>query len=495
MKKLLFIFCFLFLSVVSGKHYLNLLNAKINAIENGLRPTVLIEGAPKKKMNILERMKYYNVPAVSIAVVNGGMIEWAKGYGHYSRDPSSPVVDEHTLFQAGSVSKPLTAYGALLLVQQGKVSLDADVNQYLKKWKIPENEFTKTEKVTLRRLISHTAGTSVSGFPGYDPQTPLPELVDILEGKKPKVNSEPVRVIIKPGTEMKYSGGGTTIVQLLIEEITGQPFDVWMQDNVLNPLGMNESTFKQPLPPPYAEHAAYGYTKTGEVKGRWHAYPEMAAAGLWTTPKDLAKFLLNIQKALRSQKSEPLNTPFVKEMIARQKTGDKETDMGLGVFLEGQGQNLIFEHNGQNEGFISKLLGFANLGKGVVIMINDDSGWLLMEEITNSIGDMYKWPNIKPIEKKEIPIPSATISYITGLYFHEQEQVEVASADNKVTIDLKNGLGPLKLHLKSDCKFFIQEADITIEFSSCSEQSKSVVIIDPKQVKTIYVRKAKNMKE
>ena len=208
MKKLMVIFGLLFsgllfVSVMSGKNFQNIIDFKIKAIENGLRPTVLIQGTPNSKMNLLQRMKDYKVQAVSIAVVNDGRIEWAKGYGHYSDDPSSPPVNEHTLFQTASISKPLTAFGALLLVQQGKISLDTDVNQYLKKWKIPENDFTKSEKVTLRRLLSHTAGTNVSGFPGYDSQTAIPTLADILEGKKPGANTEPVRVIVKPGSEIE----------------------------------------------------------------------------------------------------------------------------------------------------------------------------------------------------------------------------------------------------------------------------------------------------
>ena len=223
-------------------------------------------------------------------------MEWAWGYGHLTNDQTSAAIDEHTLFQAGSISKPIAAFGALILVQQGKISLDADVNLYLKRWKVPENELTKTEKVTLRRLLSHTAGTSVHGFPGYSVQAAIPNIVDILEGKKPLVNTDPVRVIVKPGTVMQHPGGGTTIVQLLIEDVTGEHFDVWMQNNVLKPLGMSESTFAQPLLPSYALHAAYGHHHGKVVEGKWHLYPEMAAAGLWTTPKDLAQFIISFKR-------------------------------------------------------------------------------------------------------------------------------------------------------------------------------------------------------
>jgi len=376
--------------------------AKRNSIENGLRPKGLIAGDSNSGMNILERMQYYKVPAVSIAVVNDGKIEWIHGYGRITTDPKSSPVDEHTLFQAASISKPITAFGALILVQQGKISLDDDVNLYLKRWKVPENEFTKTEKVTLRRLLSHTAGINVPGFFGYSVQTPIPSVEDVLEGKKPLVNTDPVEVTAQPGTEMKYSGGGITIVQLLIEEITGERFDLWMQNNVLKPLGMSESTFSQPLPPSSALHAAYAHHLNGvKVEGNWHIYPEMGAAGLWTTPTDLARFILYIQSGLKNKETNPLDSYYVKAMVTRQKIGDKESDLGLGLFLINQGRDLIFAHDGQNEGFIARLLGFAFRGQGVVIMMNNDADWNLMEEITNSVADAYKWPDFRP-SKKEV---------------------------------------------------------------------------------------------
>jgi CubicO group peptidase (beta-lactamase class C family) len=379
--------------------------AKQKVVENGLRPKDLMAGDSNRGMNILERMQYYKVPGVSIAVVNDGKIEWAHGYGRITTDPKSSPIDEHTLFQAASISKAITAFGALILVQQGRISLDDDVNLYLKRWKVPENEFTKTEKVTLRRLLSHTAETNVPGFVGYSVQTPIPSDVDVLEGKKPLVNSEPVEVIAKPGTEMKYSGGGITIVQLLIEDITGESFDLWMQNNVLIPLGMSESTFSQPLPSSSALHAAYAHHKNGvKVEGNWHIYPEMGAAGLWTTPTDLARFILYIQSALKGKETKPLDYDYVKEMITREKIGDKESDMGLGIFLINQGKDLIFAHDGQNEGFIARLLGFAFRGQGVAIMMNNDADWNLMEEITNSVADTYKWPDFRPTKKEGEPV-------------------------------------------------------------------------------------------
>ena len=465
-------------------------SAKQMSVENGLRPKVLIAGELKPKWNILERMKYYKVPGISLAVVNDGRVEWSHGYGYITNDQQSGVIDAHTLFQAASISKPITAFGVLLLVQQGKVNLDVDVNLYLKRWKVPENDFTKNEKVTLRRLLSHTAGTSVHGFPGYSVQASIPGIVDLLEGKKPLVNTDPVRVISKPGTELKYSGGGTTIVQLLIEDVTGEPFDIWMQNNVLKPLGMSESTFSQPLPPSYARHAAHGHQLNGlKVAGNWHIYPEMGAAGLWTTSTDLALFIVYVQSALKDEITEPLNPNYVKQMITRQKIGDKEIDSGLGLFLENHGKDLVFFHNGQDEGFIARLSAYAYRGQGIVIMMNNDSGWSLMEEITNSVADVYNWPHYEPIEKKVIAVDPSNFTPFPGHYVNQEAELEVSIIEGQLLIDFKNGIGPLKLFPSGKCTFFIQENDVTIEFQNCEGKPESLALIDSKDVKTNYVRK------
>lgn len=460
------------------------------SVEKGLRPKILIVGNSPAKMNILDRMSYYKVPGVSIALVNNNITEWSKGYGHVTNGPNAAAIDEETLFQAGSVSKPVTAFGALLLVQQGEISLDEDVNHYLKRWKVPENEFTNTEKVTLRRLLSHTAGTNVSGFPGYSRKIFFPTIIQILQGKKPFVNTEPVIVVSKPGTEMKYSGGGTTIVQLLIEDITGERFDVWMRNNVLKPLDMLESTFSQPLPASLANHAAFGHHLNGvEVKGQWHNYPEMAAAGLWTTPDDLAKFMIYIQGALRGDIMQPLRSSYVKKMITRQKIDRNDIDSGLGFFLENQGKDLLFSHNGQDEGFITLLSGYAYRGQGVVIMMNNDSGWALMNEITNSIADTYHWPNYDPIEKKTISVDPTILKKYVGNYFSQDKQLEINTTEGKLFIDFKNGNGSMQLFPTTKCHFFIQQEDVTIEFLECQGKPDSLVQIDPKGVKSTFNRK------
>jgi CubicO group peptidase (beta-lactamase class C family) len=218
---------------------------RIQRVENGLLYPQQIKDDPSAKMNLAERMKYYKVPGVSIAVINNGVIEWAKGYGVREYGTNFPVTVE-TLFQAASISKPIAAMASLRLVEKGKLNLDEDVNKKLVSWKMPENEFTKTEKVTLRGLLTHNAGLSVSGFPGYPTHTnPLPTVLQVLDGSPP-ANTKPVRVIRIPGTQWSYSGGGITVMQQLLMDVSGKPFPALMKEAVLNKLKMKNSTYEQP---------------------------------------------------------------------------------------------------------------------------------------------------------------------------------------------------------------------------------------------------------
>jgi len=239
-------------------------------------------------------MTMYKVPAISIAVIDNFKIEWTKVYG-FTDAGGKNAVTTTTLFQAGSISKPVTSTAALYLVERGKLSLDQDVNRTLVSWKVPESKFTKDEKVTLRRLLNHSSGADIeSGFNGYDIDDPLPTLKQTLNGEKP-ANHEPVRIDFVPGSRWQYSGGGYLILQQLMSDVTGKPFPQLLRELVFDKIGMADSTFEQPLPSARAAMAASGTFPDGTtMHGKWHVYPEMAAAGLWTTPTDLAKFVIEI---------------------------------------------------------------------------------------------------------------------------------------------------------------------------------------------------------
>ena len=331
-------------------------------------------------VTLAERMKELNVAGVSMAVISDYKIEWAKGYGLADVEKALPVGTD-TLFQAGSISKPVAAVAAMKLVEQGKLSLDEDVNAKLKSWKVPENEFTIAEKVTLRRILSHSAGLTVHGFPGYVSGVPIPAVPEILDGKPP-ANTAAVRVDLIPGTQFRYSGGGYTIAQLLMQDVTGLPFAAMMRDFVLLKAGMTRSTYEQPLPASLSGQAATGYVHEKPVPGRYHTYPEMAAAGLWSTPSDLARFTIEIGKSMEGRSNRILLRASVDRMLR-----EEQKPYGLGFALDG----TRFAHGGVDEGFQSELMSTRD-GHGAVVMTNSDHGGQLAQEIIEAIAAVYQWP-------------------------------------------------------------------------------------------------------
>lgn len=340
-------------------------------------------GAPLR-LSLPELMKTYNVPGLSIAVIENYKIVDANAYGVIASGSSTPVTT-HTLFQAGSISKPVAATGALYLVEHGKLSLDENVNQKLKTWRVPENEFTKEQKVTLRRLMSHTAGLAVHGFPGYDVNDQLPTLVQIFDGEKP-ANTAPIRVDIVPGTKERYSGGGVTIEQQLMMDVTDKPFPALMRELVLDRIGMSESSYEQPLPPTRAATTAGGTYMDGKpVHGKWHIYPEMAAAGLWTTPTDLAKFAIEIALSKQGKANHVLSQKMTQEMLT-----PVLEEAGLGFFVDKQNSGQ-FGHNGADEGFQALLTMNAETGNGVAMMANSDNGISVMNSVLRRVAKEYAW--------------------------------------------------------------------------------------------------------
>jgi CubicO group peptidase (beta-lactamase class C family) len=362
------------------------LAARIQRVEDGI-PAIPISNAEPLRLNLEQLMQLYKVPGLSVAVIDNFNIAWAKGYGVTEPGSHNPVTI-HTLFQAGSISKPVAATGTLSLVQQGKLSLDENVNDKLKAWQVPDNEFTKDkdQKVTLRRILSHNAGLTVHGFPGYAVGAPIPTLVQIFDGEPP-ANTKPVRVDTVPGTKFIYSGGGVTIEQQLLIDVTGKPFPQFMREAVLDKIGMQDSTYEQPLPPSRAAIAATATHADGmAVPGKWHIYPEMAAAGLWTTASDLARFGIEIALSKQGRANHVLSQATTREMLKPQ-----IDQVGLGFFL-GQYKNPEeFGHNGDDEGFKAFLIMFADSGKGVAIMVNSDNGPNIANYLVRSVAKEYGW--------------------------------------------------------------------------------------------------------
>ncbi len=450
------------------------LQQRIARIEAHLVPGIIVRGAPMPATGIADRLRFHQVPGISIAVINGGKIEWAKGYGMQDASGAQPVTP-HTRFQAASISKPVAAMAALSLVQQGMLSLDEDVNAKLRSWKVPENDFTRQEKVTLRRLLSHTAGLTVHGFPGYQSGTPLPSLVQILDGAKP-ANTPAIRTDVAPGSLWRYSGGGYTVMQQLVLDVTRQPFADFMRRTVLQPLGMTDSTYEQPLPPALLDQAASGHDTDGKtIAGRYHTYPELAAAGLWTTPTDLARFAIAVQQAAAG-KSSTLSQSTAKQMLTVQKGS-----YGLGLSLVRSGHAARFGHGGSNAGFQCQMTAYAETGQGAVVMTNGDQGGRLAQEILRAIATEYAWPDYpQPREKTIAQIDPVVYSRYAGRYeLGPGMVIAIAVSGNKL---MASTWGPnavtAELFPESSTRFFSLGLQIEVEFIASPDGTITHIMVD-----------------
>lgn len=386
-------------------------------IEHLLRPAVRLVGRPDTAFELSERLRYYHVPAVSIAVIDDFKVVFARGYGVKEFGKPAPA-DSNTLFLAGSISKPVFATGILALVEQGKLQLDDDVNRSLKSWQLPQSRFTEREKVTLRRLLTHSAGLTVWGFPGYDLKAPLPTVPQVLDGIKP-ANTAAVRNDTFPGARWLYSGGGFTIAQLLASDVTGEPFPSLMRRLVLAPTGMTHSTYENPLPAARRGEAASGHeTVDTPVPGGFHVYPEMAAAGLWTTASDLARWAISLARSYRGDARGPLSPAMARQMVSKQIHQAQQYgggDWGLGVAVSGDGDSLTFSHGGRDEGFVANVVMWPNRGRGIAVLSNGVAGGLL-QEITRGFAEEYRVPSAPRPEKRVGSIDAVAWAGYVGRY-------------------------------------------------------------------------------
>lgn len=336
------------------------------------------------KQYLLKAMQAYQVPVAGYAIIKNYQIVAAETV---SIDSSIPVTSA-SLFQAASISKSLSAYAALTLVTSGRLKLDLPANSQLKSWKIPENKYVMKSPVTLRELLDMTSGLSVSGFPGHPQGMPLPNLNEVLNGTPP-ANTPPIRVFSQPGSTYFYSGGAFQVLEQLIEDTTKRPFQKWMNDTLLQPLHMNDSVFQYPLQSPFLSKAVPGFLSNGKkIKGGWNNYAIAASGGLWSTPTDLAKFAINVSQAYQGKEQGLITKNVAIQMLTRQ----PNTDYGLGVVVNGEGDTLNFRKAGHNLGYHSQLLMFPHSGDGAVIMTNAEKGEYIINYMMPLMAQHYHWP-------------------------------------------------------------------------------------------------------
>lgn len=426
-----------------------------------------------KKATLEERLTYYKIPGISVAVVNNGEIEWARGFGYKNVRKKEPVT-QNTLFQAASISKVLTAIAFMKLKERKEIDLDTDVNSYLKSWKIPSNNGWQP-KVTLRELLSHTAGMTVSGFGGYSIHEARPTTIQILNGVYP-ANSLPVKVNIFPGTHARYSGGGFIVAQLILEDKFNLPFVNVMDSLVLSPLNLKWSTFEQPISKAKQQLTATGYVLDYQpINGGCDIHPEMSAAGLWTNPLELAKIIIEIQKAVRG-KSDFISAQSANEMLTQQNTDATGIGIGFWFYQDSKGDSLLFTHAGGNDGFQSLFFGYKNLGKGVVVMINSSNDYAMMYEVIRSVALEYNWPDKFIRETKKYDIKNELLDAYTGKYIFDKDGEIIIRKDNsKLSLEMPSQ-APVYLIAESDDRFYSEQLNIKVIFNKSGNNVENLII-------------------
>lgn len=438
--------------------------AKIIQVESSLSTPVYIEG--DSLWTIEERMAKYGVPGVSIAVIYNGKIAWTKAYGVMHKERKEPVTTA-TLFQAGSISKPVAAYGALRIAAAGKINAEENVNTYLTTWKLPDNEFTQKQPVHLKHLLSHTGGVTVHGFLGYSPDLPVPSLVQVLNGEPP-ANSPPIRVDKLPGEGFRYSGGGYSIMQQMLIDVEGKPFPQIMDELVHSPLGMTNSTYEQPLPADKLKLAATGYVPDGTMtKGERHTYPEMAAAGLWTTAEDLAKFAIDVQRSYKGESGAVLG----KETATLMLTPYIDEERGLGPGITTIKDEIYFGHGGWDEGFSADMFAHRDKGYGVVVLTNANQPPFI-SELIRAVALTYKWDDFvatyKPLALTEDDILKVTGRYrfdqtLVGRYRYDVDAVSTITGKDGQLYYQYTGQEPMRMFKVTDSTFIRRERTAQIQ--------------------------------
>jgi CubicO group peptidase (beta-lactamase class C family) len=407
-------------------------------------------------LTITDLMARFGVPGVSVAVIRDHQIHWAKGYGVADVETGAPVNTE-TVFQAASMSKPVAAMGVLRAVQDGLFTLDTDVNAILTSWKLDLAEFAKQGPVTPRMLTSHTSGLGDGfGFPGYDPSDTVPTALQILQGSK-RSNVGVLFMERPPMSLMEYSGGGVLLMQQALSDARKRPFADVMRDNVLRPIGMTRSTFEQPLPPAFDQNAARAHSRDGKSMGpKWHVYPEQAAAGLWTTPTDLARLLIEVERSAAGASNRVLSRPIANEMLSPVGLGE----YAVGFSIAKIGQGWYFSHGGANWGFRATMIAHKVKGYGLVVMTNGDQGGTVAAELSRRIQVAYDWDSFAqpaprgyrpPVERVEITVPEDALREYVGEY--------QARPTLTLTITIENGRLQVQPTAQSKAPMFAEAKD------------------------------------
>jgi CubicO group peptidase (beta-lactamase class C family) len=454
---------------------------RIEKIENGLTLKLHRKGEPIVTMSLTDRMKFHKVNGLSIAVINNGQVEWAKAYGTKNAEGEAMAVN--TIFQAGAISKLITATVAMTLVDAGKISLDENINNKLISWKVPENEFTKEQKVTLRRILTHHAGLADAGMNngGYLPNAPMPTVTNILRGEAPAFNP-PITLNAVPGDKPRVAGEGYVIAQQLIEDLTKQPYQDYAQKQVFEKLDMTYSSYRQDLPDNLKALITTGNSRGRELQDKFKLHPAYGSGGLWATPTDVAKFMIEIQNSIAG-KGKILPQKMAEQMLTPQKGNETR---GIGFYLNGQGDEISFYHRGWSEGYTTYALAFKNTGQGIVLMTNADTeGYKLMMEVLRSVAEEYHWTHNLSLEaapSQQITVANMDkkeFEFYHGEYLLEGRKLGVVQTIDQqlcMNIDEKE---IIKLYPIKEDEFITDDGNHLMFIRNTGQPSAGIMFKDP----------------
>jgi CubicO group peptidase (beta-lactamase class C family) len=436
------------------------------------------QGERRLALSLDQWMKALAIPGLGIAVIDDHRVVWAQGFGVTTPGPQGTPVAPDTVFQAASIAKAVTALAVMRQVGQGRLDLDGDINDAMESWTLPGSDVQAGEPVTLRQLLAHTGGITPGGFAGYAKNATVPDLRQVLDGAAPATNA-PARVVAKPGAEVAYSGLGYSLLQLALQDRLGQPFDTVMQETVLQPIGMRDSHFG-PNPPEAAQaRVARGHLGVGApVQGGWFLHPELAAAGLWSTPRDLAAFAIALADAKRGRDGALLSRELATQMLAPHREGT-----GLGLVVRDEPAHGWFAHSGGNVGYFAHVEMLADTGQGVVIMSNSDAGQALASLIIAGVAQAWDWPladrrQLTPgrverlfaqvdrvaHQRVKVDVDPAVLARYVGRYELAPGQVfELTLVEGQ--LQLRLGDQPrFPLFAESTTKFFLEAVDAQVSF-------------------------------
>jgi CubicO group peptidase (beta-lactamase class C family) len=434
-----------------------LTNKRIKAVENGLLKAVVFEGENPERMKLSERMSYYNVPGVSIAVIDNYQIEWANGYGEAGADIAE-VVTPGTIFQAAELSQAVTAAGVLGLAKEIELDLDSPVNEHLRSWKLPESSLTREKKISVRHILSHCSGIISLQYEGYENLADMPTLDQLLRGEKS--DYPPVYVDSLPEQEPKYSEAGYAVLEKLVEDLSGQSFAEFMSQSIFRPLHMEASSFEKPFSEIVYSRTASGHTREGTpVGGKGDYYPVSAARGLWTSPSDLALFVIELMQTALGQSQAVLSPAQAREMLSIQ-CGLR----GLGLLIGDKGDDLHFFLKGRNSGFSCFLVAYPVKGQGAIIMTNSDNGEYLIDEICRALSDAYQWPHFIPEIKKYFRLDPSIYQLYEGTYEVTPEYRLVVNYEDYYLLIQPTGQVTTKFFVENTTTFFSTDPYIQIRF-------------------------------